>query len=74
MYLYREYFKAHVYTIWVHEPPGFDILRYRRLGLRAKGCLRTLRIIPIRTDGKDGRAADASNAAAVAEELTPCSN
>ena len=25
MYLYREYFKANVYTIWVHRPSGVSV-------------------------------------------------
>ena len=25
MYLYREYFKANVYTIWVHGPSGVHV-------------------------------------------------
>ena len=26
MYLYRDYFKANVYTIWVHEPLGYGMM------------------------------------------------
>ena len=31
MYLYREYFKANVYTIWVHGPLGNPIDTYKAL-------------------------------------------
>ena len=39
-YLYREYFKAKVYTIWVHGPLG--------LGLASIDILRTLRLNGLR--------------------------
>ena len=28
MYLYKEYFKANVYTIWVHGPSGLEFLMH----------------------------------------------
>ena len=41
MYLYREYFKAKVYTIWVHGPLG--VARNRKEG-RVSGRALRLRV------------------------------
>ena len=39
MYLYREYFKAKVYTIWAHEPLGmYNILNFIQLWGQYPSC------------------------------------
>ena len=39
MYLYRDYFKAKVQTIWVHGPLGYSLMTHSDLG-RLSGIFR----------------------------------